>query len=317
MQIPPKALALITVMMCAGVYVMKPGMLASYEAEVTAAEINRLQAELAEAKAGLAGKKVYRQIPGVETAAIAAATPQSVSLAAPAADPPRPKRLVFIDLGANCGNSYKRLKNRKFLDSPDWEIWLWEANPQMIKWYLTDLAKTDPRIRVVDNAAWIEEKVMQFFLTRGQEDVTEIQQFKAHKCKGGSHYQPSGASSLFSGKGDGGTHDAARRVNKYRAGKPVDVQAIDFNKWMRDLKLQPQDQVVLKIDIEGAEIPLLKHMLDDGDEICLVDHFFVEWHSWLLTDGKARQETETFENDLINKTITRKCGATPEFGGWH
>jgi FkbM family methyltransferase len=316
MQIPPKALALITAMMCGGVYVMKPGMLATYEAEVSAAENARLEAQREDG--------VLEPPPRVASDLISdtgAKVPEETGAVVPilslSPDPARPKRLVFIDLGANCGNSYKRLKNRKFLDSPDWEIWLWEANPQMIKWYLTDLAKTDTRIRVVDNAAWVEEKVMQFFLTRGQEDVTEIQQFKAHKCKGGSHYQPSGASSLFSGKGDGGSHDAARRGSKYIAGKPVDVQAVDFNKWMQDLKLQVQDHVVLKIDIEGAEIPLLKHMLEAGNEICLVDHFFIEWHSWLLAEGSARKETEVFENDLINKTITRKCGATPEFGGWH
>ena len=230
-----------------------------------------------------------------------------------AADP----RLVFIDLGANCGNSFKRLRNQKKLESPDWEAWLWEANPQMVHFYLNDLAKEDRRIRVVELAAWTENKKMQFFLTRGQEDVTDIKKFKAHQCKAGSHYQPSGASSLFSGKGDGGADDKARRKSKYVAGKAVEVDAVDFNEWMRDQQLVDADNVILKIDIEGAEIPLLKHMLESGDEICQVDHFLIEWHSWLLSNVAQKEETERFENDFINKTVTEKCGKTPKFGMWH
>jgi len=229
----------------------------------------------------------------------------------------RDPRLVFIDLGANCGNSFKRLRNQKKLESPDWEAWLWEANPQMVNFYLNDLAKEDRRIRVVELAAWTENKKMQFFLTRGQEDVTDITKFKAHQCKAGSHYQPSGASSLFSGKGDGGADDKARRKSKYIAGKAVEVDAVDFNEWMRDQELIDADNVILKIDIEGAEIPLLKHMLESGDEICRVDHFLIEWHSWLLSNVAQKEETEKFENDFINKTVTEKCGKTPKFGMWH
>lgn len=237
-----------------------------------------------------------------------------------AANPPttaRDPRLVFIDLGANCGNSFKRLRNQKKLESPDWEAWLWEANPQMVHFYLNDLAKQDRRVRVVELAAWTENKKMQFFLTRGQEDVTDITKFKAHQCKAGSHYQPSGASSLFSGKGDGGEHDVSRRKSKYVAGKAVEVDAVDFNEWMRDQELTDADNVILKIDIEGAEIPLLKHMLASGDEICRVDHFLIEWHSWLLSNKEQQAETAQFENDFINKTVTEKCGKTPLFGMWH
>jgi FkbM family methyltransferase len=229
----------------------------------------------------------------------------------------RDARKVFIDLGANCGNSFKRLRNQKRLEGSDWEAWLWEANPQMVHFYLNDLALQDKRVRVVPLAAWTENKKMQFFLTKGQEDVTDITKFKAHQCKAGSHYQPSGASSLFSGKGDGGADDARRRTSKYKPGKAIEVDAVDFNSWLADQDLTQQDEVILKIDIEGAEIPLLKHMVDAGDEICTIDHFLIEWHSWMLADPKSQGETEAYEKDFINKTFTEKCGFTPTFGEWH
>lgn len=42
---------------------------------------------------------------------------------------PKPRK-VFIDLGANCGNSYLKLL-KKGVVTPDWEVFLWEANPQV------------------------------------------------------------------------------------------------------------------------------------------------------------------------------------------
>lgn len=50
-----------------------------------------------------------------------------------------------------------------------WEVYLWEANPQMVKFYLTALANTDPQVQVVPLAAWTENRKMKFFLTKGQE----------------------------------------------------------------------------------------------------------------------------------------------------
>lgn len=226
-------------------------------------------------------------------------------------------RLVFIDLGANCGNSYKRLIKKKLIDGPKWEAFLWEANPQMVSFYLNDLAKADKRVRIVALAAWVENKKMEFFLTRGQEDVTDIKQFKAHQCRASSHYQPSGASSLFSGMGTGGEFDASRKRSIYVPGKAVTVDAVDFAEWMGYQKFKDQDRVVLKIDIEGAEIPLLRHLLaDKKKELCKVDHVFVEWHSWMLSDKKAANEVKQFEENFIEK-VREFCGKAPEFGGWH
>jgi len=250
--------------------------------------------------------------PRGEGAAVAA-----VGAAATAPVATKKGRKIFIDLGANCGNSYKRLLNKKVIHGPDWEVFLWEANPQMVKFYLTDLAKGDPRVRVVPLAAWTENKKMEFFLTRGQEDVTDITQFKAHRCIAKSHYQPSGASSLFSGKGAGGEFDAGRKTRLYVAGKSVMVDAVDFSEWLRDQQFSADDYVVLKIDIEGAEIPLLKHMLAATDKAsCIVDHYFVEWHSWMLSDQKAAAEIKLFEDGFVD-LVTKHCGNAPEFGGWH
>ena len=63
-------------------------------------------------------------------------------------------RKVFVDLGANCGNTY--LQRKKMFDAEgDWEIYLWEPSPQMHTFFLDDLARSNPDIVVVPYAAGI------------------------------------------------------------------------------------------------------------------------------------------------------------------
>lgn len=224
-------------------------------------------------------------------------------------------RRVFIDLGANCGNSYLRLRMKNVLQG-HWEAYLWEANPQMVEWYLEKLAKKDTDVTIVPHAAWTENKEMSFFLTRGQDNVTDIKQFKAHQCNPRSHYQPAGASSLFSGKGGG---DDKRRQHAWwkGAGKEIKVKAIDFAEWVNNLGLTEKDSLILKIDIEGAEIPLLKKWLKSGQLPCLVDIYYVEWHSYMIAKTAGRAETQAFENGFAD-AVGEVCGGRKaKIGRWH
>ena len=69
---------------------------------------------------------------------------------------------VFVDVGANCGNSYWKLKNNPnngVLDSDDWETYLWECNPQMNKFFLRELAESDPSIHLIEKAASTEVRL--------------------------------------------------------------------------------------------------------------------------------------------------------------
>ena len=105
-------------------------------------------------------------------------------------------------------------------------------------------------------------------------------------------------------------------------GKPITVDAVDFNAWLhRTLReLRPLDRVVLKIDIEGAEVPLLQHMLNDPAgrmaPLCAVDVFFVEWHHKMMTDASKRKEATEFQ-DRVSKLVTAKCGKTARWERWH
>ncbi len=57
---------------------------------------------------------------------------------------------------------------------------------------------------------------------------------------------------------------------------PDIVKTIDLSRWIRD-ELRPNDYIVLKLDVEGAEYDILEKMARD-DTLRRVRHLFVEWH---------------------------------------
>ena len=62
--------------------------------------------------------------------------------------------------------------------------------------------------------------------------------------------------------------------------KKVKVKTIDFSKFVADL---PEAEIICSMDIEGAEFPVLRKMLDEGTmkRIQLID---IEFHDRLMKD---------------------------------
>ena len=64
-----------------------------------------------------------------------------------------PPRNVIIDVGANCGNSYKELLGKQpKLDTPSMRAFLWEANPMLTENKLKPLAAKDARVTIMHGA---------------------------------------------------------------------------------------------------------------------------------------------------------------------
>lgn len=81
-----------------------------------------------------------------------------------------------------------------------------------------------------------------------------------------------------------GNSNASQAKGRKRIKKPAIktafAPAIDFSKWLLT-NVQPNDFVMVKLDIEGAEHELLRHMIQTK-AIFLLDEIFVEchWKSW-------------------------------------
>lgn len=56
---------------------------------------------------------------------------------------------------------------------------------------------------------------------------------------------------------------------------PIIVPCFDLARWVQ--RFDGYDQVVLKLDIEGAEYAVLEHMLEQS-VLGIVTHLYVDWH---------------------------------------
>jgi FkbM family methyltransferase len=67
-------------------------------------------------------------------------------------------------------------------------------------------------------------------------------------------------------------------------GEVIRVPCFDFSSWLRRLEEPP----VVKLDVEGAEFPILERLHDDGTD-ALVAELLVEWHDEKMTDFAERK----------------------------
>jgi len=80
-------------------------------------------------------------------------------------------------------------------------------------------------------------------------------------------------------------------------GIPQIVKAFDFADWMAKTFTVMYDFVHLKMDIEGAEYPVLFAMIDNRS-IELVNELHLETHSHKFRDGRYNKEHEILINQL-------------------
>ncbi len=183
-------------------------------------------------------------------------------------DLPAGGRRIFIDLGANCGNSYNALKDST--GSTGYDIaYLWELNPQLVRAYLIPLEKVDPIVRVVPFPAWGNDTNMTFYLDKRDDFLSDEEVVKKYPCTSkrvNTRNTPSDSSTFLADQ------------KFHRAGRPLNVQAIGFPGWFRRQNFSKEDRIHLKVDIEGAECSVLDSFMDEG-LLCEVSKVMVEWHA--------------------------------------
>ncbi|KAJ3149651.1 hypothetical protein HDU89_003704 [Geranomyces variabilis] len=176
-------------------------------------------------------------------------------------------RFVFIDLGANRADTLS-----VFLQDPaakfhyafpkpdecaytDAHIYLFEANPTFnsdlvlakSKW-----ARHSPSVRIEifpSTIVWLQDGTKKLYLDLVNPD---------HDFWG---------SSIFANSGD------VQRSGSVH----VNLTTIDIAKWIL-VNFVPEDYVVVKMDIEGAEHYVVPHMLAMGAHMN-IDQFLIEWHA--------------------------------------
>lgn len=177
---------------------------------------------------------------------------------------------VFIDCGANVGQSLMTFKEY-WSDYNEFEIHSFEALPLLAN-------------KVIEMANTLNLKNFNF---HPEAVSTEDGKVDFYISKNNGNYY---GSSLES------TKETIILDNK------VIVDAIDLAKWIAD-RYSKEDFIVLKIDIEGTEYRLLKHLFDTG-VINYCNDVYVEFH----LDNKVKIDQSL--RDEVNLLIANIDGST-------
>lgn len=82
----------------------------------------------------------------------------------------------------------------------------------------------------------------------------------------------------FSVNGIGST--VMEEKDTWDAGEKVRVPCFDFSQWLKQFN---GDHVIIKMDIEGAEGPVLTKMIEDGTD-SIPELMLIEWHDVKMVD---------------------------------
>ena len=84
--------------------------------------------------------------------------------------------------------------------------------------------------------------------------------------------------------------------------KPIKVPCVDFSKWILDT-FKIDDYIILKINIEGAEYPVLNKMIKDGS-IKYIDKLIIAFHSHKITSITKEEHDKLFKKlKVINMEV--------------
>lgn len=173
--------------------------------------------------------------------------------------------MIYIDLGAYNGDTVEQFINWGQLlgDISDSKIFAFEPNPDYKREW-KDIhdrhIKHVQEINFINKAAWTKEENLVF----GKDLETQI----------GSTVMPAKKN-----------WDSFEKSN---------VKGFDFSHWLKQFD---GETIYIKFDIEGAEYPILRKMIEDGTDL-LVTMMMIEWHAGKM--GKFWQEEEQWIKHNLN-----------------
>lgn len=163
---------------------------------------------------------------------------------------------IFIDGGANDGNTIEQLIIREpSVDLSDTRIIAFEPNPKFID-TLRSKSYKGIDIEVHEEALWIEDGEKEFAVDQAESSL---------------------GSTLMNSK-----------FRIWDSSPKIKVKTIDFSEWIKQFR---DDTVIVKFDIEGAEFPILKKMIEDKT-VGIIDKLWIEFHPNKVRDYKDEDEAK-------------------------
>lgn len=182
---------------------------------------------------------------------------------------------VLLDLGTHYGQGLREFIDRFKVDNT-WRVYTFEANPVTFEKFLKEYASQTPYVEACNAAVSDHFGTITVNLeTPPNEDDTGM----------GSSVIPLDKWDPW-GNNTSGTHFLLQR----------EVSCFDFSLFLKE-NFSKEDNIIVKMDIEGSEYDVLEKMIADGT-MEYINHISVEWHSRFF---KNKEEIEIREKNLIDK----------------
>ncbi len=195
---------------------------------------------------------------------------------------------VLIDCGANLGQGLSELHKRfNVLNNPEWEIHAFEPNPS-INLNLENISNA----KFYQKAIWHEDTTIKFRRS------TRVYNYTPRLDNFGNASSPGDLTSV-------GCHVDLEEIKPENAvpdvADVVEVPAIDFANFLKKFSGWDYDQVVVKMDIEGCEYKVLRHLLNTSTAE-IIDILIVETHERFV-DSEDKESTNALLDELRSKEI--------------
>lgn len=172
--------------------------------------------------------------------------------------------MIYIDGGAYNGDTVEQFISwgQVFGDISDATIYAFDPNPNFEQQWLDVYERQIKHVKDIvfeQSAVWIDDEGLEFSLWKESEIGSTVMKDKRN----------------------------------WYAGKVIGVPSFDFSQWLKQFEGQ---EIYVKLDLEGAEYPVLKKMIEDGtDKLCKL--IFIEWHSDKM--GPKYKEDEQWIKDNL------------------
>lgn len=184
-------------------------------------------------------------------------------------------RKIFLDCGANRGQSIIGAK-KQF--GSDIEVYSFEAVTILFN-KLIDKWKDDPNVHLYNLAVWDKKDKVKIYISTEYSD----------------------ASTLYLDKRD-------RKIDKdiYN-----EVDSIDLSEFIKN-NFTPEDYIILKLDIEGAEYDVLYHLAQTG-VMSYLNEVWGEWHLDKFPIERIINDLSPKQDYIFEKLFEHKL----TFKDWH
>lgn len=182
---------------------------------------------------------------------------------------------ILLDLGTHYGQGLREFITRFKVDS-SWCVYTFEANPVTFKKFTNDFFHLTPYVKAYNMAVSNHYGTIDINLETPPNEDADGMGSSVISLENWDPWGNKTSTNFFHSKSEVFCFDLSDFIQK---------------------KFSKDDNIVIKMDIEGSEYVTLEKMIEDKT-IEYVNHISVEWHSRYFMN---KEEIQNRENNLIEK----------------